>query len=403
MIGLGSSVGVGATLPDPSSESPVARLAAQFAPHVSPLGNVPLAVTNGSVNGSTIAAGAQTDYAAAKATAGSAPALAILAYGMNDGMPEQYHRGQTYPGFYDYGKKLIQAIQEDGSDVVLFTTPHPRTDVMTDSFWTLSGPSTYPSGTPVPATTQGASVRTITTDTGETIPVSYRHLRINQAIRRLAAETGAVLIDAERYWFGAVATFGLGQLFDANEYAHPNLLGHQESYWRAIDDFVRSYSRSTVAASTAPAPAAAVTVYKPDNKAYTSTTTLSPDSQLSVPVAAGRTYKVTVVAFFTGSIAGDLRLGLVLPASSSGSASIEASGTNATTHGGDSATFRRVGLPDSYGLPAGCNNADAVARLTAVVHAGETGAITAAFCQDTSSGSATTVYADSYMTVERID
>lgn len=403
IVGLGSSVGVGATLPDPSTQAPVARFASQMGVRFSPLGNVPVLTTNGSVNGSTIAAGAQTDYAAAKTAAGRTPTIAVLAYGMNDGMPEQYHRGQTYTGFYSFGKQLVQAAQADGSDVVIFTTPHPRTDIMTDSFWALSGASIYPGSTAIPAATQASSVRSITLDTGETVPVSYRHLRVNQALRQIAAETGAVLVDVERYWFKAVAKYGLPALFNTGEYAHPNLLGHQQSYWLAIDDFARSYARSTVAAAPTPPPPAPITVFKPDNRAYTSTTTLSADPQLVAPVAAGRHYRVTVVAYYTGSTAGDMRIGLSLPSGATGSAGVEATGTNATTFGGDSATFRRVGLPDTYGLPVGCNGADAVARFTAVVHTGSTGGtLSAAFCQDTSNSSATTVYADSYMTVEQI-
>jgi len=137
VIGQGSSVGNGATLPDPSTQSPVAVLANRLVPVLLPLANKPVAVTNGSVDGSAILTGFEQHYAAAKATAGGTPHLLALAYGMNDGMPGAFHTGQTYPSVYTFGRRLVEAAQNDGADVVIFTSPHPNTAIMSDSMWVV--------------------------------------------------------------------------------------------------------------------------------------------------------------------------------------------------------------------------------------------------------------------------
>ena len=80
---------------------------------------------------------------------------------------------------------------------------------------------------------------------GSSITVSHRSLRVNQAMRQAATDAGVPLIDVERYWFKAVATYGEAALFDAGETVHPNLLGHQQSYWLAIDEFLESMGRQT--------------------------------------------------------------------------------------------------------------------------------------------------------------
>jgi len=402
IIGLGSSVGVGATLPDPDTQTPVQRLTALFKQAISPLGNVPFTVTNGSVNGTTITSGQQTDYAAAKTAAGKLPQLVVLAYGMNDGMPEQYHRGQTFPGVYANGKTLVQSAQNDGSDVIIFTTPHPRTDIMTDSFWALSGTSQYPSATPIPATTQSGSTVSITTRSGATVQASYRHLRVNAALRRLAADTGAILIDVEQYWFDALATYGFDALFNTNEYAHPNLLGHQQSYWRAIDDFVKSLSNTTVGTTPSSASTSTVITYRFDNTAFSSTTTLADDNQLSVTVGANQVWEIELGVYYTGSV-GDLRIGLSLPAGSGGRIGVHGPSLDAGGNGSHPMTSRSVVLPDTYGLPVGANDADSFALTNALVRTGSTGGvIKPKWCQDTSSTSATTIYRDTFMKARRV-
>lgn len=250
-LGLGSSVGVGATLPDPATQAPVAKFYAALAPVLNRLGNLNLAFYNGSVNGSVISEAASAHYAAAKTAAGGVPSWVLFAYGMNEGMPFHFHSGQTYPFVYTSGRSAISKAHADGADVVLMTTPHPHT-VRTP--WTAPGSWAYPVASPaalVPPAGAAGSVRQVESPSGELVPASYRHLRVNEAIRQLALDTGSVLIDVEKYWFDAVAQFGEDYLFDAGEYAHPNLTGHQLSYWAAIDDFALGLLRPNVLAAGA--------------------------------------------------------------------------------------------------------------------------------------------------------
>jgi hypothetical protein len=104
---------------------------------------------------------------------------------------------------------------------------------------------TYPNLVKAPvapeAMTPAASVSVLMQDplaNGILIPVSQRHLEINKLMRQAATESGASLIDVEKYWFEAVSAKGENALYDTGETVHPNLLGHQLSYQKAIDDFL---------------------------------------------------------------------------------------------------------------------------------------------------------------------
>jgi hypothetical protein len=253
VIGLGSSVGVGVSLPNPAVDAPAPYFAVGLARAVNQLGNMTMPVTNGSVYGSVIASGTATDYAAAKTAAGGVPAVVPLAYGMNEGTPGQYHGQTTLPGVYTTLRALTALIEADGADVVVMTTPHPHS---TRYPWTDPAVGTYPGGaTFIPALTAAASV--VAGDwsgSGVIIPASYRHLRVNQQLRRAAYDLGLPLIDVERYWFKAVAAHGEDALYDAGQYVHPNLLGHQQSYHLAIDDFFAVLTEATVSNGMPAAP-----------------------------------------------------------------------------------------------------------------------------------------------------
>lgn len=246
VVGLGSSVAAGATLPDPGTQSPVAHLAAQLLPVLDRTGGVAWVVSNGAVNGSAVIDGYASDYATA--TAGGAPTLVVLGYGMNDGAPGLYHAGQTYPGFLANLRGLIDKAHADGADVIVLTTPHPHTgrDVLTVPNGvpvSYAGSGAGPSATIVPEPLD--AVVQVTAPSGATVPANWRYLRINEAMRQVADDTGSLLIDAERAWFDAVAAFGEDALFDEAERLHPNLLGHRSSYWAAIDDYVAGLRRAT--------------------------------------------------------------------------------------------------------------------------------------------------------------
>lgn len=248
IVGFGSSVGVGATLPTPSTQAPVAYFSSKLKATID-IGNLFNFVTyNDSVNGSTV-----SESLAVLTTAVSAhtPKICVLAYGMNDSSPAIFNSGQTYPAVYTSISKFVTQARAAGSDVVLMTTPHHKVAGFT---YTLPGgiAQVYPTSIAAPvgaeAMTPPASASTITGDfigDGSSISVSHRSLRVNQAMRQAATDMGVPLIDVERYWFKAVRTYGEAALFDSGETVHPNLLGHQQSYWIAIDEFVESLARQT--------------------------------------------------------------------------------------------------------------------------------------------------------------
>lgn len=400
IMGFGSSVGVGATLPTPATQAPVARFASRLAQTINALGNLNLTVTNGSVNGSVaIDFTLSSAYANAKTAAGGPPILALFCYGMNDGFIGGYHQGQTLPGFYTELKRNVQMVLNDGGDAVICTTPHPHTG---RNDWTGSvSPVTYPpGGAAVPAFTAAASV--VTADwlgNGQPVPASHRHLRVNQVMRAVAAELGVPLLDVERYWFEAVSTYGQDALFDTAEYAHPNLLGHQQSYWRAIDAFMTGLQAPPVAAAV-PRPTQQVFVLKDSNASRTNSTTLADDSQLTFAVGAGQVWVIEAAINYTEG-GGNLRVGFSMPSGTTGRVSRIGSGV---TGGGahDAGPARSVSLPDTYGLPAGGNTADAAIRVTALVRTTNAGSVTMQFCQDTVHANSTTIYADSWLRATRV-
>lgn len=400
MIGLGSSVGLGPNGTPDAALSVPAYLFSKLSAAVNRLGNLVLGNTNGSVSGSIVTSANNMDYAAAKSTAGGKPIVVPLVYGMNDGQPAQYHSSQTYPGVYAQLKILLAQIAADGGDAVVFTTPHPHS---TRNPWTSAVASpTYPSTTPVPALTQAASVVNVTTRSGAVVPASYRHLRVNEAMRQAAAEAGVLVLDVEKYWFDLIAAYGEDALYDTGNFNHPNVFAYTNSYLRAVDDFIASLTKPIALAATKPTKGSKVVLFKVGNSAYASTTTLASDAQLTAPVAAGKDYRVEVKVYYTGSTAADLRISLGLPANTTGSGGVSGVGNAATNLSSDGATFRRVQLPDTYGMAVGCNGADAVATYSAVIHVTTSGTVSAQFCQDVSNASATTVYADSYIVVEEI-
>lgn len=249
IVGFGSSVGVGATLPDPATQAPVAVFSSTLESVIDPGSIYDFVTYNDSVNGSTFnEAAAALDTAVA---AGHTPDICVLAYGMNDGAPAIFNAGQTYPGVYSAIMQFVTKARGYGADVVLMTTPHPQTEIYTYAM-PAGIPQTYPTLVPAPVGPEqlvpSASTSNITADwlgTGQNITAAHRHYRVNQAMRQAATDAGIPLIDAERYWFKAVAKFGVAALFDPGETVHPNLLGHQNSYWLAIDEFLQAVGWQT--------------------------------------------------------------------------------------------------------------------------------------------------------------
>lgn len=245
VVGFGSSVSNGAALADAGTQAPVMYLSHQLQAKSAALRVTAL---NRSVDGSVVAqmqfdAPRTFGYWEAFMAEGKKPGLVVFAFGMNDGLPGAYNTGQTFPFFQRRLAEAIRLAQAAGADVVVMTTPHPISTVV----WSMPAgvPQTYPVDLPAnvapEAMSPPASKSTVLKDMlghGILIPVSERHLQVNDAARKAAAETGAALIDVERYWFEAVETRGEKLFFNESETVHPNLIGHQVSYQRGIDAFI---------------------------------------------------------------------------------------------------------------------------------------------------------------------
>jgi hypothetical protein len=241
VLSLGSSVGQGGGLSDPTNQAPGAYFTSVLNAKLNKLGNYTIQHYNGCQNG-TAMADLPANWNTAIAAATGTTVIVPIFMGMNDGLSPSYHSGQTYPGARTFIKQITQTIRKAHADPVFFTTPHPNSALITWSLGGGPGSSSYPAaGVQKPDATTAQSIKTITTVSGASVAVSYRHLRHNELVRRTCAEVGVTCIDAERYWFEAIAANGEAALFGTGETVHPNLLGHQLSYWAAIDDWARSF------------------------------------------------------------------------------------------------------------------------------------------------------------------
>lgn len=253
IYGYGSSVGNGATIGgNASPNTPVAKFFEHFQRTVNKAGIYPFEYSNKSVDGSNINDFLNREWPATVAT-GVLPDLAVFAYGMNDFPSAQYNSGMTFGpnGFKQRLRNSIQKVRDAGGDVVLLTTPHPNIE---EYAWDLpdSINMLWPQFAEAPVSNEmlipPVSQSNVSFDfMGKRITQGVRFLRGNDAMREVAVEMGCILIDVEKYWFEAVGKYGNALLFDRTpnmQTVHPNLLGHQQSYWRAIEEFFNNVDSS---------------------------------------------------------------------------------------------------------------------------------------------------------------
>lgn len=256
IYGFGSSVGDGATLPDKNTQAPVAKFYEYLSATVNRGGIYPVSFANKSVNGSTV-----NDFLDKQwpdvISEGIYPDLALFIYGMNDFPTAQFNAGQTFGdnGFKNRLRKAIRKVRNAGGDVVLTTTPHP---LSVNYSWSMpEGVSqAWPWAVPAPVSDElivpSAADSVVKIKWGEaSVPAAVRFLRGNDAIRKIATELNCVLIDVEKYWFDAVAEYGETTLFNPGQNVHPNLFGHQKSYWLAFQEFFSNVNRNGWTAPTA--------------------------------------------------------------------------------------------------------------------------------------------------------
>ena len=234
VAGIGSSVGNGAELPDAAAQSPVGRLGQLLR---SRYPDATVDVHNLSVDGSTAFDG-QTVYTTRVRPLH--PTVLLIAFGMNDGQTAQFNSGVTLPGSVAALRSIVASARADGTTVLVATTPSPDTD---------GNDFGLPKGLPVNYPTPGGALvpsaeDAVTTIDGE--PFSTRHATWNAEARKLVQEQRVTLIDAAEDWLEGVRRYGQDSLFnvahgaaDPGRFVHPNLRGHEVSYWAAESAFVR--------------------------------------------------------------------------------------------------------------------------------------------------------------------
>lgn len=136
----------------------------------------------------------------------------------------------------------VISAQALGIDVVLMTSPHPRSTID----WVMSPglPVHYPvvAGPMVPTTVDSIVVRDRQRH-GILTPASVRHEFVNEAMRNIASTRHVTLLDAEVGWFNAMEIYGEAALYGPGQFVHPNLLGHQKSYHKAVDAWISNFSK----------------------------------------------------------------------------------------------------------------------------------------------------------------
>lgn len=208
------------------------------------------------VNGSVIHDGNHRDWE--RQAKPYMPSAVLLCYGMNDGSTSAYNSGQTFTGARNEFRALCEKILMAGAVPVVMTTPHPHTR---RAQWQMPEglPQNFPVkvAAPVPEDLVVPSVPASLRECdplsrGKTIHISYRHYRINEMMRVVAADLNVPMIDVEKYWFDARYTHDEDDLFEPGEIVHPNLKGHQLSLGRAMKDYVNGTDSLSLAGGGVP-------------------------------------------------------------------------------------------------------------------------------------------------------
>lgn len=243
IVGMGSSVGYGAVVGE--ANAPVVKFAEYFNQKINRLGNFDVQISNRSVNGSTLSDGYSIiDDVLSE----EEPDILYLVYGMNDAGYLNYYAGQTFPFVYSRLALIIQKAQAAGCDVIVTTTPHQLSTSLPTTFHPAI-PASYPEIIAAPVDGEQLhpplselAVRSDWTGDGVEFDQYYLARRVNQSMIRCSIDHGVPVINTEEYWFEAVKEHGESNLYSGTENVHPNLLGHQLSYWRGAYDFVDSLS-----------------------------------------------------------------------------------------------------------------------------------------------------------------
>ncbi|MDM8084760.1 hypothetical protein QUV83_08295 [Cellulomonas cellasea] len=378
VYGIGSSVMVGGGVTDYGTDGPLPLLVAQLNAAFAPVGPVSFVGYNDGQDGS--AAGDWRARYTAWVTANGVPDVVYVVAGMNDFAPAVWHKGQTFDanpgqsGFVTLFEELLSRWRADGCDIIVATTPHMHTGRVPNGGGLTTAEQvgiTYPDATYTPNGSPGNEhIRSLTLPDGRTVPYLYRFRRGNQAIRLLAAKYGALLLDAERTYFDAVATYGEDALYNTGQYNHPNTFGIARSYGDA-GRIIRKSLRDTATVSPRPT----TTVFDPIRKvkatnANRTTSTLATDPQLSVTAPVRSKWLVKGSLYFTGPADGDVNLKFEVPTGTVGRWGVIGPGLTASTVTADPVTARS--FPIASSIEVGCHSSTTAVDVSAYVEIGDT-------------------------------
>jgi hypothetical protein len=144
-----------------------------------------------------------------------------------------------------------------------------------------------------------------------------------------------------------------------------------------------------------------ISAVKTATESLTSNTTLQDDDELIVTVAANSTYELTCMLRYDAATAGDLQFKFVGPAGATGTITCNRFNVGAASTGDDTVSSDPIGnVVTAGGLGAGFDTPVAATGLLKV--AGTAGTFKLQWAQNTSSGTATRIFADSFIVLRRI-
>src|SRR5215472_12558663 len=140
--------------------------------------------------------------------------------------------------------------------------------------------------------------------------------------------------------------------------------------------------------------------YRTSTQSVTSSTTLVNDTQLSVAVAANAVYRVELGMTYTADTAGDIKLGWTTPAGATIATAVTVGLSLTAAAATDDVTVGASSTPVFGGIGAGANAA--LQYIFILTTSSTAGTLQLQWAQNSSSATATTVNAGSYLIAQRI-
>lgn len=414
VVGFGPSIMVGGDVTNPATEGPLPLFVSAIKAALDPLATCDWVSVNLGINGSV-----SSQWLAplqAEVTANGAPDIAYGVPGMNDFVGAQWHRSQTYdvfPGTYGFlseMRKIFDYLNGLTIPVVVATSPHAHPTRTPNGGGLATGDR---AGISYPGTDiyqwpgyPGPESPTVTLPNGKTAVALSRFKVGNDGLRAVAAEKGAICLDAELLFLTAVSEEGYDALYNTAQYNHPNTHGIELSYGESSRGFARALTNTRIQVAKPPTvssglPYSVYAIVGPGNTARTGTTTLADDPNLKFTAGANQTWLIEAEVHYSTPTTADAKFGIGVPASTAGRFTVTGHAITATTF--DSTVVARSWPISAGAIAVGGNGTDGVASITATVRTGATaGTVAIQWAQNTSDAGNTVVYADSTLRATRI-